>query len=252
MLLTDFGTCDPYAGQVRCVIAGIAPASPVVDLSHDVSPFAIDEGAWILETTLELLPPAAVVLAVVDPGVGSARRALVVAGAGRFFVGPDNGLLSPALAFGGAEARELCTPGWRRAVVSATFHARDIFGPAAAHLAAGADFRRAGPPVADAIRLPRFEGRPAGLGELQGYVVHIDRYGNVVTTIRSHQLFPRFEIELAGCVVDRRVHTFADAPKGHLFCHADSSGFIAIACNQASAAAELGVQRGDAVVVRAR
>ena len=251
VLLTDFGTRDQYVGQVKAVIAGIAPASPLIDLFHDVEPYAIDEGAWVLHTSLPLLPANAVVLAVVDPGVGSVRRPLVVSAGGRHFVGPDNGLLSAALQLPG-EVRELSTPAWRRPLVSHTFHARDIFGPAAAHLAIGEDVRRAGPPVSDALGLPLFEATPRAMGELHGYVIHVDRYGSLITTVRSHQLFPRFTIEVGGRVVDERVHTFADAAAGRLFCHADSSGFIAIAMNQASAAAELGVRRGDAVVVRSK
>lgn len=262
-LLTDFGLRDHYVGQVRAVLASIAPGSPMHDITHDVEPYAVDEGAWLLEATIPLLPADAVVLAVVDPGVGTSRRALAVACEGRLFVGPDNGLLSGAFpgpcrpgGVGAAspmpDVRELADPQFRRAAVSHTFHGRDVFAPAAAWVAAGLDYRRLGPPVAEAKLLPPFCGVPDGPGRLRGNVIHTDRYGNLVTTIRVAQLFPAFDLEIAGRSVDTHVRTFADAPPGVPFCHADSSGFVAIAMNQASAAGELGVHRGDPVLVRAR
>jgi hypothetical protein len=259
-LLTDFGLDDTYAGQVKAVIAGIAPAASIFDLSHAVSPFAIEEGAWLLETALQALPANAVVLGVVDPGVGTVRREIVIASGGRLFVGPDNGLLSaafgegtPGLArTGSTDVRELCAPEFRRPHVSATFHGRDIFAPAAAHLANGVDYRMMGPPVTGVTVLPPFGATTGAPGELQAKVIHIDRFGNLITTVRAAQLFPSFEITVGATLIDRRVHTFAEAPEGLPFCHADSSGFIAIAVNCGSAAETLGARPGDAVTVRAR
>lgn len=256
-LLTDFGTKDHYAGHVRAVIAGIAPQARVADISHEIEPFAIDEAAWMLEVTMPLLPERAIVLAVVDPGVGTARRALGVCREGRHFFGPDNGILTPVLASQPGrpepecDLRELTDPRFQRPGVSATFHARDIFAPAAAHVAAGLDYRKLGPPVRNPVLLPPFQGEPAGFGQLKGHVVHADRYGNLVTTIRAAQLFPRFVVEVAGREIATHVRTFADAPAGSLFCHADSSGFLAIAVNQGHAASLLGCQRGAPVLVRA-
>lgn len=261
-LLTDYGTRDTYVGQVKAVIAGVAPGAPVIDLTHEVSPFAVDEGAWLLETALPVLPENAVVVAVVDPGVGSSRRALVVAAGGRLFIGPDNGLLSAVFGEerrGGAatgtdaiDARELCEAQLWRPQVSATFHGRDVFAPAAAHFAAGLDYRHAGPPVADPVLLPPFCGRPDGFERLVGEVIHVDRYGNLVTTIRAAQLFPRFALEVCGHMVDTRVRTFADAPDDRPFCHVDSSGFLAVAVREGSAAAAIEAERGDRVVLHCR
>jgi S-adenosylmethionine hydrolase len=260
-LLTDFGTRDSYVGQVRAVLATIAPRSPVHDITHEVASYAIEEGAWLLETIIPVLPPDAVVMAVVDPGVGTARKPLIVERGRRIFVGPDNGLLSAAVdeahRAGSATAplagvRELANPQFFRPVVSGTFHGRDIFAPCAAHVAGGLDHCCLGPPAASMVLLPPFCGQPDGFGRLAGHVVHVDRYGNLLTTIRGHQLFPAFDLEVAGRVVDRRVRTFADAPAGQPFCHVDSSGFLAIALNQASAAEALGVGRGAPVVVRCR
>lgn len=259
-LLTDFGTRDSYVGQVKAVIAGIAPRSPVFDLTHEVEPFAVDEGAWLLETAMAALPANAVVMAVVDPGVGTPRRGLLVLCDGRAFVGPDNGILScafPAAIRDGGEGesrdvRELSDPRFHRASVSATFHARDIFGPVAAHLAAGLDHRLVGPPAPNPLLLPPCCGQPGALGELRGEVVHIDRFGNLLTTIRAAQLFPSFELEVAGRVIGRHVRTFADAPRAEPFCHVDSTGYVAVAVYEGSAAALLGATRREPVVVRAR
>ncbi len=272
-LLTDFGLHDPYVGHVKGVIASLAPGSAIHDLTHDVSSFAVEEGAWLLETSLDVLPADAVVMAVVDPGVGTSRRALVAQSGGRTFVGPDNGVLSalagarrPASTSGtrliparaaiagldGLEVRDLCQPSLMRKTVSSTFHARDVFAPAAAHIAAGADFRRAGPPLSEMLLYPPFCGVPAGFGALEACVVHIDRYGNLITTVRANQLFPRFALEVSGHSVDMRVRTFAQAPPATAFCHIDSSGYLAVGANQESAARLLGATRGTPVRVLAR
>jgi S-adenosylmethionine hydrolase len=269
-LLTDFGTRGHYVGQVKAVIAGIAPGCPIYDLSHDVEPFAVEEGAWLLEISIDLLPEDAVVMAVVDPGVGTQRRAVVVQVGGRTFVGPDNGVLSGVAAAslrgtgrafearrvrlgeGAAEVRELREPALMRRDVSNTFHARDVFAPATAHIAGGADYRRAGPPQGDMVLLPEFCGKPAGMGVLEGEVIHVDRFGNLITTVRARQLFPRFALEVAGEVVDTHVRTFAEVSPGTPFCHIDSSGYLAVAMNRGNAAKRLGAQRGHVVRVRAR
>jgi S-adenosylmethionine hydrolase len=268
-LLTDFGLSDSYVGQVRAVISGIAPAAPLHDLTHEIEPYSTEEAAWMLECALPALPAASVVMAVVDPGVGTARRALALRCGERDFVGPDNGILSGivpdelrdrAPAGGGSvnvfgariDVRELTSPRFRRPAVSATFHGRDIFAPAAAHLAIGLDFRHLGPPLAEMRLFPPFRGEPLGKGALAGRVVHVDHFGNLVTTIRASQAFPSCSVEVAGQVVDSRVRTFAEAEPGSLFCYVDSSGFIAIAVNQGSAAREFGVARGAPVLVRSR
>lgn len=269
VLLTDYGMRDTYVGQVKNVLASTAPASLQIDLTHEVEPFAIDEGAWMLETALPVIPQDAVVLAVVDPGVGTSRRPLVVRRGGRHFVGPDNGLLSPAFPVesrralsapqpvplvldSGFDVREIHEPQFRRPTVSNTFHGRDVFAPTAALIASGVDYRQAGPPLSHAIALPECCAAPHSLGEAAGYVVHIDRYGNLITTIRASQLFPSFELEIEGTVVDQHVRTFGDARGDAPFCHIDSSGFVAIAVKYASAAEKLGVRRGAKVTVRAR
>ncbi len=268
-LLTDFGSRDYHVGQVKAVIAGIAPASPIYDLSHEVEPFAVDEGAWMLEAGLRFLPTGAVVMAVVDPGVGTTRRPIAVVREGRAFVGPDNGLLSVLLpeepraglpAGGGAcavppgeaEAREITSDRHRLAGASQTFHGRDIFAPAAAHLAAGGDCRELGPAISEMEALPPFGGTAAADGAVEGRVIHVDGFGNLITTIRVEQLPEASAVEVGGRVVWQRVQTFADVPPGTPCCYADSSGFVAIAVNLGSAARALGVARGQPVRARLR
>jgi len=265
-LLSDFGTRDSYVGQVKAAIAAIAPGAPIIDLTHEIEPFAVDEAAWTLEVLMPGLPADAVVCAVVDPGVGGSRRANLAVAGGRAFVGPDNGLLSGLLADDerpdrgekpvavpaprGVAVHDLCSPQFRLPSVSATFHGRDIFAPAAAHLSTGVDHRLFGPPVGTMVALPAFRGQPGDFGELHGYVVHVDRFGNLITTIRAAELFPCFELSVGEATIDRHVRTFSNVPEGRLLCHADSSGYVAIAVHKGSAAAATGAGRGDRVTVR--
>ena len=270
-LLTDFGTRDAYVGQVKAVLATRAPGALLLDLTHEVSPYAIDEGAWLLETSLPFLPAPAVVLAVVDPGVGSARLPIAVRvpvpgdpAAARYLVGPDNGLLSAAVppehrpsapgpcpVPAGLDVRAIESPDARLDAVSDTFHGRDLFAPAAAHIAATGDHRSLGPARETLTLMPPFSAQPEGDG-LRGTVVHVDRYGNLVTTIRKEQLPPSYSLDINGHRVERTVRTFSDAPPGALACHVDSSGFLAIAEREGNAAARTGAARGDAVLLTPR
>ena len=271
VLLTDFGTQDTYVGQVKAVLTARAPGAPLVDLTHEVSPYAIDEGAWLLETALPYLPSPAVVLAVVDPGVGSERLPIAVRApvpgdpsAARYFVGPDNGLLSaavppearpshpgPCTAPDGLDVRAIESPEARLTTVSATFHGRDLFGPAAARIAVTGGHESLGPARDTLTLLPPFAGRVKG-ESVHGTVIHIDRYGNLVTTIRRDQLPDRFKLDINEHRIERVVRTFSDAPPGALACHVDSSGFLAIAEREGNAAERLGAVRGDAVVLSPR
>ena len=271
VLLTDFGTHDTYVGQVKAVLTARAPGAPLIDLTHEVSPYAIDEGAWLLETALPFLPAPAVVLAVVDPGVGSERLPIAVRASApgdptavRYFVGPDNGLLSaavppdarppapgPCLTPRGLDVRSIENPEVRLAGVSATFHGRDLFAPAAAHIAVTGHHEALGPALDRITLIPPFAGRAEGT-TIRGTVIHVDRYGNLVTTIRKEQLPRDFMLDINGYRIERVVRTFSDAPHGTLACHVDSSGFLAIAEREGNAAARTGAARGDAVVLTPR
>lgn len=265
-LLTDFGLQDTYVGQMKLVIASVAPGVPVVDLGHGVEPQNVLQGAWLLETALPTVPEGAVVVAVVDPGVGTSRRALAVRAGGRTFLGPDNGLLSCAfptvlrrsVGKGGSrvpvpddvEVRSLDNPAFWRTPVSATFHGRDVFAPAAAWLARGVALAELGHPVEDVLLLPVFEGWADPSGVLYGEVVHVDRFGNLVSTIRAEQLPPRFDAFVAGVGPVPFAETFASADPGAPLCHVDSSGYLAFAVREGSAASRFRAGTGSPVEVR--
>ncbi|HCV00294.1 MAG TPA: hypothetical protein DGL25_03750, partial [Dehalococcoidia bacterium] len=241
-LLTDFGNQDTYVGQVKAVLSTRAPGVPLFSLTHEVSPFAIDEGAWLLETALPFLPVPAVVLAVVDPGVGSERLPIAVRApvsadptAVRYFVGPDNGLLSSVVGSLARPSKSEVSPvppaidvreiqkervGVALESISATFEGRDVFAPAAASIAVGNDFKTLGPRCKELTLLPPFAGTYEG-GSLSGSVVHIDRYGNLITTIRREQLPIDFRIEIRDHCIERMVRTFSDVAIGALACHVD-------------------------------
>ncbi|MBA3841872.1 MAG: SAM-dependent chlorinase/fluorinase [Actinobacteria bacterium] len=253
--LTDFGLEDDFVGTCHGVIARIAPEVRVIDITHGIAPQAVLQGALVLRNTVPYTP-AGVHLAVVDPDVGGNRRAVAVRSAdGRVFVGPDNGLLMLAAdELGVAAAHELTEERYRLADVSHTFHARDIFAPAAAHLAAGVPIDALGPAI-DPETLVRVEvpKARAGRSQVSATVLDVDRFGNVASNAERAQLEAlgiavgdRVEIRLT---LDRyyavRAETFADAPPGELILYEDSYGLITLAISQGNAARLTGVSPGD-------
>src|SRR5436305_1358303 len=205
-LLTDFGTADGYVGEMKGVLLSAIPAATIVDIAHDVPAHDVDLGRLTLARYWRRYPEGTVHLAVIDPGVGSARSALAVASEGRFLVGPDNGLLSPALLTAGARAVVLPIP----AHASRTFHGRDVFAPAAAQLARGADVDELGQPARDPVIRRTPEPHRGGAGELVGEVIAVDGFGNAVTNLvgwRGGRVF----------VGDREIEirrTYADLERG--------------------------------------
>ncbi|PYM36464.1 MAG: hypothetical protein DME17_10090, partial [Candidatus Rokuibacteriota bacterium] len=181
-LTTDFGRRDPWVGAMKGVILAVTRDVDLVDLTHEIAPHDVLEGALALEAAAPFFPAGTVHLAVVDPGVGGARRALVVARDEQRFVGPDNGLFTPFLLTAGWRAFELSASEFRLPVASRTFHGRDVFAPAAAHLALGIPPERFGVAVTDPVRLPWPASRAVADG-VAGEVVHVDWFGNLVTSI---------------------------------------------------------------------
>jgi S-adenosylmethionine hydrolase len=261
-LLTDFGTEDTYVGQMKGVIAGLCPDAVVIDLTHAVRPQHIEQGAFLLETALGAFPEGAIHVAVVDPGVGTQRAALALRARGRTFVGPDNGLLSCALPDElragdrtamvrlppTIEAVSLTPPAGRP--VSPTFHGRDLFAVAAGRLAAGVPLAALGTSVESVTALPAFSGRPLEPGIVGGYVVHIDRFGNVVTTIRAGDLPGGVRVLTVG---DRRIEVFVTtyAEGQGLVALIGSGGYLEAAEVNGNAAARLGAHIGMPVSVHA-
>ncbi|MEN3314838.1 MAG: hypothetical protein V7605_1072 [Acidimicrobiaceae bacterium] len=259
--LSDYGLADEFVGVVKAVIAAIAPAARVIDVSHQVAPHDIRAGSLVLARSIQYLPPG-VVLAVVDPGVGTARRAVAVevgdddaGGDDRWvLIGPDNGLLAPAVALAGGARRAvaLTNTDWHLAAPGPTFAGRDVFGPAAAHLCAGVELDELGDPVdpftlvPGIIPLSREEN-----GGVEGEVLWVDRFGNAQLNVGPD------EIEAMGSpIVVRmgertrsaaRVTSFAELATGQVGLVVDSYGLLAVALDRRSAAEDLSLAAGDLV-----
>ena len=254
--LSDFGDEDWFVGVVHGVVREICPAARLVDLTHQIVPGDVGRAAFILEAAAPDFPAGTLHMAVVDPGVGTARRALGVRARGQCFVGPDNGVLEWALADRAAEVRVLTEERYFRAPVSRTFHGRDVFAPVAAHLANGVPFEAFGPSIADPLRLSRPE--PAlESGVLRGAIVFVDRFGNALTNLTTSALREAFT-EVPEAALEVRVHSrrvqgitrsYGDAPIGTLVAILGSSGRLELAEVGGSAAIRWGIGPGDRVEV---
>jgi S-adenosyl-L-methionine hydrolase (adenosine-forming) len=241
-LLTDFGAGSGYPAQMKAVLLRAHPGARLVDVSHEVPHYDVLAGALLLEACAPWFAPDAIHLAVVDPGVGTARRALcAVDPEGRRLLAPDNGLLTPFLD-AGARAFEIAPGAALPAPRSATFHGRDLFAPAAAFLAAGGAPERLGPPVVDPLRLDWPRAERAGDG-LRGETLAADPFGNLVTSLREADLAGRAvrAAQVADAQV-RFVRTFGDAEPGELVAYVGSGGRVELAVREGSAAARLGTR----------
>jgi S-adenosylmethionine hydrolase len=240
-LLTDFGTTDGYVGELKGVLATGAAGVAIVDVAHDIAPHDVDGARLALARYWRRFPEGTVHLAVVDPGVGGARAALAVESEGRFLVGPDNGVLSPALLHAGARCVSLEITN----SAAPTFHGRDVFAPAAAELAQGIALDALGEPwmTPEIRRTPEAVRRDDGA--VMGIVISIDRFGNAVTNLVARR---GGTIDLAGRAIPLR-RTYTDAAPGELVALIGSSGLVEVALREGSAAAELGLRRGTAVVL---
>ena len=257
-LTTDFGTRDPYVASMKGVILSICPGAVVVDVTHDVPKFNVRAGALILAQASTWFPPGTVHVGVVDPGVGTERRAIVVKARKYLFVGPDNGLLVLAARRDGLEAvyavenEALFLP-----KVSRTFHGRDIFAPVAARLALGLSPSEVGPEVSDYV-VPSFAEPRAEGGVAIGEVMHIDGFGNIITNIPEELLEElgisdgsRLSVRVGEHELKLRLcSAYGDVRPGSFLAIVDSWGMLEVAMNLGSAARALGVRPGDRVEVR--
>jgi S-adenosyl-L-methionine hydrolase (adenosine-forming) len=245
-LLTDFGTTDSYVAEVKGVLLSAAPDVSLVDVSHSVPPGDIRAAAYLLGRIWHRFPRGTVHLAVVDPGVGTDRPALALAAHGHYFVGPDNGLFTLVLRDAEVQIVSLPTP----AAASATFHARDLFAPAAAALATGVPLANLGEPLATtpvrvAYAEPRYEGKT-----VVGQVIYVDRFGTLVTNL-TPDLVPSYAaVEVEGLELGPLRRTFGDVPTGGLVAYVGSGGQVEIAVRDGSAARRLGMGVGGRVRVR--
>lgn len=257
-MLTDFDTADGYPGMMKGVILGIAPRTQIVDITHDIPPHDIATGAWVLQTAWRYFPTGTIFLCVVDPGVGSARRPIALQYGEQTFVGPDNGLFSYQLADADDQQRTspvqvvaLDNSRYHLPQASATFHGRDIFAPSAAHLACGVSLASLGTPLDPASLVSIAPPRPTWQGEtLVGHILHIDHFGNLITDLgpmltNAALSSPSLTLHLSKHTLTARAHTFASGPEDAPFMLRDSSGHLAIAIRNGSAATLLNATRGD-------
>jgi S-adenosylmethionine hydrolase len=245
-LLTDFGVVDPFVGMMKGVIAGICPDAVVIDLTHEVPAQDIACGAFYLERAYRYFPEGTVHVAVVDPGVGTARAPLALTAGRHFFVGPDNGILSLAVvAARRFRAVTLAEPSFFRAAISNTFHGRDVFAPVAAHLANGVTLAQFGPPKKRIVKLPWPKPRKTRTG-FSAEIVSVDRFGNLITNLSPEhwKSLRRPRLSVASFVCDELSPSYGAARRGELLAVFGGYGLLEIAARDASAATLLDVARG--------
>ena len=251
-LTTDFGEKDGYVGTMRGVILNICPQAVLADLSHDIPPQDIRTAAFVLYQAFSYYPPHTIHCVVVDPGVGSKRRAIAVRTNRGIFVGPDNGVFGLVLQAGEVnvlEAVTLTNPAYHLTPISATFHGRDIFAPAAAHLAGGVLLTELGPSAINLVRLD-FELHPQN-GVYR--IIHIDRFGNLILSLTVNDIKNPDQVTFSvGTQIIRSLsRAFADVSVGQFLAYVGSSrGHIEIALRNGNAARQLGVKVGDAIRVK--
>ena len=250
-LLTDFGSADHYTGAMKGVILGICPDAQLVDISHEITPYAIAEAAFTLSQAWTCFPAGTVHIVVVDPGVGSARRPILVEAASHHFVAPDNGVLSMIFARERAKVRHIANDRYFLKPVSRTFHGRDVFAPVAAHLASGVPPAKFGKLIEDHLRLTFQKQSRTGKRTWTGSILKVDRFGNLITNLHVDE-FPNVRTRAFGLnvglqTVSRLALTFTECASGELFVLVGSSGYLEVATNQGSAAKALGCGAGSPV-----
>jgi S-adenosylmethionine hydrolase len=250
-LTTDFGLSDHYVGTMKGVILGICPEAQIVDVSHDITPFEIGEGAYVIAQAYRYFPKKTVHVVVVDPGVGTARRPVLMEAAGQYFIAPDNGVLSMVQSREqGAKFRLISNSQYFLPKVSATFHGRDVFAPVAAHVAAGVPPARIGKRIGDyfkpAFEKPHREGKHTWLGR----ILRIDRFGNIITNFHVDEfdlsLHP-FQFAFGPVQVTELAHNYAERASSELFAVLGSSGYYEVSLSQGSAAKKIGCEVGASV-----
>ena len=259
-LLSDFGSRDHYVGAVKGAVLSICPDASVVDILHEVPAHDVEAGAFALAAAYRDFPTRTVFVAVVDPGVGSERRCLALEAGPYRFVGPDNGIFTPVLTDDGeVRVHQITNSSLFRPEVSSTFHARDIFGPVAGHLANGMPLSEVGPLVQDPVRFPVEPVQRVGPAEWEAKVMHVDHFGNLTTNLSKEEL-GRILKDAGGdegdlvVVVEGAVlpvaRAYADVPEGEACALLGSTGHLEVAVHRGSAARILGAGRGAPVRVK--
>lgn len=255
-LLTDFGTQDYFVGAMKGAILSINPQAKIVDITHEIPPQDIRAASFTLCACYEDFPEKTIFVAVVDPGVGSNRKAILVETERYFFVAPDNGLLSfvfkknkSALAQARTSVFELTNEKFFAEKISRTFHGRDIFAPVAARLSAGVEPNEFGRKIEDFIRFEFSEPKKISGEKIEAEIIHIDRFGNLITNLRKKDLPEKFSIEINGKLIDRLQNFYVEAEKDELFMIFGSAGFLEIAASQNSASELLNATGGTKILM---
>ena len=255
---SDFGTQGHYTGEVKGAMLSVNPEAKIVDITHQVGAHNLLEASYVIAQSYRAFAPRTVHLVVVDPGVGSGRRSIIIEADHHFFVAPDNGVLS--LVYRQAELQRVVSieaEHYFRRPVSPTFHARDIFAPVAAHLSTGASVLSFGREITDFTRLALPVDREVQPGVWEGFILHIDRFGNIITSLRPETIrascgnnFKVLGMEIQGCAIKRHVDHYAAGGEEEIFSLLSSGGFYEVAALKKSAAAQLGARRGMKVELK--
>ena len=252
-LLTDFGTKDYFVGALKGVILSVNPTAQIIDITHEIEPQNVKSAGFTLRACYKNFPPQTIFVAIVDPGVGSQRRAILVTAGDRFFIAPDNGLLS--FVFNGEKefhVFELANEQYFASEVSSTFHGRDIFAPVAAHLAKGVKPREFGKEITDFVRFDENKPREIGENEIEAEIIEIDRFGNLITNLKKEDLPEKFALEIGAAKIDKLRKFFAEIRAGEIFMIFGSAGFLEIAVYRDSAKNILQAATGRKILVKSR
>lgn len=247
-LTTDFGTRDGFTAQMKGVILSIAPLVRIIDVTHDIAPFCVLEGALVLKGLQGYFPPGTIHVAVVDPGVGTARRCIALRSGNQIYVGPDNGIFSLVIAAEpSSEIREIQNQGFVLLSPHPTFHGRDIFAPTAAHLAAGKTFQSVGDVVIDPVTLGIPEPEITSDG-IRGQVIYVDRFGNLTTNVEARMLTRDVKrVSVKDTTVTGLSRSFGEVPEGEPVALVNSFGYLEMAINLGDAAELLHVGKGSPI-----
>jgi S-adenosylmethionine hydrolase len=255
-LTTDFGTTDHYVGTMKGVILCHCPQAQIIDVTHEVPPFSTYTGAYAIEQAAPYFPEGTAHIVVVDPGVGTARKPVVIAARNQYFIAPDNGVLSLITGAGTAfKAFEIARPDLLHPEMSNTFHGRDLFAPTAAALASKRlTPQDVGPELDGIIQIAEMWPKRIRLDWWRGKLLSIDRFGNVITNFKAADFVgiqrQAFRLEIGSHMISRYHSTFGEAPTGQPFVYAGSSNYLEVGMNQESAARELGASVGQSISLR--
>lgn len=247
-LTTDFGLQDYYVSAMKAVILGISPDVRMIDISHDIPPQDIMAGSWVVKNSTPLFPDGTIHLVVIDPGVGTEREPVALKVGNQYYVGPDNGIFSLLIEDRDFEAVRLNNEKYWREGPSNTFHGRDIFAPVAAHISQGVPLDDLGEAINKLVTY-RWASPIADKDGLQGWIIHIDKFGNLVTNLSESLINDTLDdssvkIYIGNTILEDIVNTFGSVPEGEPAAYIGSSGMLEIGINKGSAEEMLGVQKG--------